>query len=114
MFGTREYFQGRLLYYFLWGYVKTLVYADKTETIDNLEDNICHVIADIRAQMLEKIIENWTFRLDYVVEVVRQKSYLNYNAERLFLNKVNFLSILKFILVLFHFNHTSKKNTRYL
>ncbi|GFU72317.1 uncharacterized protein TNCV_4715281 [Trichonephila clavipes] len=51
--------------YFLWGYVKSLVYADKPQTLDHLEDNISGVIADIRPQMLEKVIENWTSRLDY-------------------------------------------------
>ncbi|GFY15480.1 uncharacterized protein TNCV_1572911 [Trichonephila clavipes] len=55
-----------LLDYFLWGYVKSLVYADKPQTLDHLEDNICRVIADIRPQMLEKVIENWTSRLDYI------------------------------------------------
>ncbi|GFY32099.1 pyruvate kinase [Trichonephila clavipes] len=44
--------------YFLWGYVKSLVYADKPQMLDHSEDNICHVIADIRPQMLEKVIEN--------------------------------------------------------
>ncbi|GFW66331.1 DUF4817 domain-containing protein [Trichonephila clavipes] len=44
--------------YFLWGYVKSLVYADKPQTLDHLEDNIRRVIADIRLQMLEKVIEN--------------------------------------------------------
>ncbi|GFV52000.1 uncharacterized protein TNCV_1323531 [Trichonephila clavipes] len=39
--------------YFLWGYVKSLVYADKPQTLDHLEDNIRRVIADIRPQMLE-------------------------------------------------------------
>ncbi|GFW22334.1 hypothetical protein TNCV_1430881 [Trichonephila clavipes] len=53
-------------YYFLWGYVKSLVYADKPQTLDHLEDNIRRVIADIRTQMLEKVIENWTSRLDYI------------------------------------------------
>ncbi|GFW61134.1 uncharacterized protein TNCV_4873441 [Trichonephila clavipes] len=53
-------------YYFLWGYVKPLVYADKPQTLDHLEDNIRRVIADIRPQMLEKVIENWTSRLDYI------------------------------------------------
>ncbi|GFT95430.1 putative transposable element [Trichonephila clavipes] len=48
------------LYYFLWGYVKSLVYADKPQTLDHLEVNIRRVIADIRPQMLEKVIENWT------------------------------------------------------
>ncbi|GFU59376.1 uncharacterized protein TNCV_2299411 [Trichonephila clavipes] len=51
---------------FLWGYVKSLVYADKPQTLDHLEDNIRRVIADIRPQMLEKVIENWTSRLDYI------------------------------------------------
>ncbi|GFW71552.1 putative transposase [Trichonephila clavipes] len=52
--------------YFLWGYVKSLVYADKPQTLDHLEDNIRRVIADIRPHMLEKVIENWTSRLDYI------------------------------------------------
>ncbi|GFT99899.1 DUF4817 domain-containing protein [Trichonephila clavipes] len=52
--------------YFLRGYVKSLVYADKPQTLDHLEDNIRRVIADIRPQMLEKVIENWTSRLDYI------------------------------------------------
>ncbi|GFT53097.1 transposable element Tc3 transposase [Trichonephila clavipes] len=52
--------------YFLWDYVKSLVYADKPKTLDHLEDNIRRVIADIRPQMLEKVIENWTSRLDYI------------------------------------------------
>ncbi|GFV53621.1 putative transposable element [Trichonephila clavipes] len=54
--------------YFLWGYVKSLLYADKPQTLDHLEDNIRRVIADIRPQMLEKVIENWTSRLDYIRE----------------------------------------------
>ncbi|GFY31418.1 transposable element Tcb2 transposase [Trichonephila clavipes] len=53
--------------YFLLGYVKSLVYADKPQTLDHLEDNIRRVIADIRPQMLEKVIENWTSRLDYIL-----------------------------------------------
>ncbi|GFS77301.1 uncharacterized protein TNCV_3758811 [Trichonephila clavipes] len=72
--------------YFLWGYVKSLVYADKPQTLDHLEYNIRRVIADIRPQMLEKVIENWTSRLDYsepAVAVICQKSYLKCNAIRL-------------------------------
>ncbi|GFT63934.1 uncharacterized protein TNCV_2314171 [Trichonephila clavipes] len=52
--------------YFLWRYVKSLVYADKPQTLDHLEDNIRRVIADIWPQMLEKVIENWTSILDYI------------------------------------------------
>ncbi|GFU42892.1 hypothetical protein TNCV_3140541 [Trichonephila clavipes] len=44
----------------------SLVYADKPQTPDHLEDNIRRVIADIRPQMLEKVIENWTPRSDYI------------------------------------------------
>ncbi|GFU63948.1 hypothetical protein TNCV_1939731 [Trichonephila clavipes] len=72
--------------YFLWGYVKSLVYADKPQTLDHLEDNIRRVIADIRPQMLEKVIENWTSRLDYFRAsrgILCQKSYLKFNATRL-------------------------------
>ncbi|GFV56234.1 transposable element Tc3 transposase [Trichonephila clavipes] len=52
--------------YFLWRYVKSLVYADKPQTLDHLEYNIRRVIADIRPQMLVKVIENWTYRLDCI------------------------------------------------
>ncbi|GFT66572.1 transposable element Tc3 transposase [Trichonephila clavipes] len=52
--------------YFLWGYVKSVVYADKPQTLDHLEDNIHRVIADKRPQMLEKVIENWTSIWDYI------------------------------------------------
>ncbi|GFX77924.1 uncharacterized protein TNCV_909411 [Trichonephila clavipes] len=72
--------------YFLWGYVKSLVYAEKPQTLDHLEDNIRHVIADIRPQMLEKVIENWTSRLDYILvsrsSPICQKSYLKYFKEK--------------------------------
>ncbi|GFT19293.1 putative DD41D transposase [Trichonephila clavipes] len=40
--------------------------ADKPQTLDHLEDNIRRVIADIRLQMLEKVIEKLTSRLDYI------------------------------------------------
>ncbi|GFT04223.1 uncharacterized protein TNCV_1928221 [Trichonephila clavipes] len=52
--------------YFLWVYVKSLVYAEKPQTLDHLEDNIRRLIADIRPQMLQKVIESWTSRLDYI------------------------------------------------
>ncbi|GFW44832.1 putative transposable element [Trichonephila clavipes] len=33
--------------YFLWGYVKSLVYVDKPQTLDHLEDNIRRVIGNV-------------------------------------------------------------------
>ncbi|GFU23007.1 uncharacterized protein TNCV_3946781 [Trichonephila clavipes] len=83
--------------YFLWGYVKSLVYADKPQTLDHLEDNIRRVIADIRPQMLEKVIEIWTSRFwttsEPAVAVICQKSYLKCNATRLFFELKKFMSI---------------------
>ncbi|GFT50199.1 transposable element Tc3 transposase [Trichonephila clavipes] len=52
--------------YFLWGYVKSLVFVDKPQTLDHWEGNIRRVIADIRPQIMEKVIENWTARLGYI------------------------------------------------
>ncbi|GFV51974.1 uncharacterized protein TNCV_1323271 [Trichonephila clavipes] len=63
---------------FLWGYVKSLVYADKPQTLDHLEDNIRRVIADIRPQMLEKVIEIWTSRLDYIRAAVAHSKTSTY------------------------------------
>ncbi|GFU31577.1 uncharacterized protein TNCV_3539621 [Trichonephila clavipes] len=58
--------QPMVIDYFLWDNVKSLVYADTPQTLDHLEDNISRVIADIRPQMVEKVFENWTSRLDYI------------------------------------------------
>ena len=52
--------------YFLWGHLQSLVYVDKPATIDALETNIQRVIAEIRPQMLEKMVENWTSRITFV------------------------------------------------
>ncbi|GFW42188.1 uncharacterized protein TNCV_1206441 [Trichonephila clavipes] len=72
--------------YFLWDYVKSLVYADKPQTLDHLEDNIRRVIADIRPEMLEKSSKigrpDWTTS-EPAVAVLCQKSYLKCNATRL-------------------------------
>ena len=43
--------------YFLWGHVKAHVYTDKPASIDALEDN---------AEMLEKVYQNWTKRINYL------------------------------------------------
>ncbi|GFX58807.1 transposable element Tc3 transposase [Trichonephila clavipes] len=67
--------------YFLWGYVKSLVYVDKPQTLDHLEYNIRRVIADIRPQMLKKSSKigrpDWTTS-EPAVAVICQKSYLKY------------------------------------
>ncbi|GFY17726.1 putative transposable element [Trichonephila clavipes] len=64
----------------------SLVYADKPQTLDHLEDNIRRVIADIRPQMLAKSSKigrpDWTTS-EPAMAVICQKSYLKCNATRL-------------------------------
>jgi len=55
-----------VLDFFLWGYVKSKVYMDKPATIEALEANITRVIDQIPLEMLERVIENWNFRMDHV------------------------------------------------
>ncbi|GFV11492.1 uncharacterized protein TNCV_3374131 [Trichonephila clavipes] len=73
--------------YFLWELCKVIgLCPDKPQALDHLEDNIRRVIADIRPQMLEKVIENWTSdwtTSEPAVAVIYQKSYLKCNATRL-------------------------------
>lgn len=51
--------------YFLWGYVKSLVYANKPATLDALENNIRVAIGAVTPQMLDHVIQNWTTRLQH-------------------------------------------------
>ncbi|KAK9891522.1 hypothetical protein WA026_014759 [Henosepilachna vigintioctopunctata] len=53
--------------YFLWGYVKSLVYVDKPNTIEALQDNITRVIRGIQTEILGKVTQNWTFRMDHLI-----------------------------------------------
>ena len=47
----------------MWGYLKSLVYANKPQTIDALEINIERAIGDIRADLCEKVCKNWAHRM---------------------------------------------------
>ncbi|GFY08826.1 uncharacterized protein TNCV_4660191 [Trichonephila clavipes] len=72
--------------YFLWGYVKSLVYADKPQTLDHLEDNIRRVIAVYGHKCWKKSSKigrsDWT-TFEPAMAVLCQKSYLKCNATRL-------------------------------
>jgi len=48
---------------FLWGYHKSQVYANKPPIIDALKVNITNTIQQIQADLCDKVIENWTFRI---------------------------------------------------
>ena len=52
--------------YFLWGYAKSLVYANNPATLEALEANIVRVIQDIRPPLLEKVTQNWSDRMLFV------------------------------------------------
>jgi len=51
--------------YFLWGAVKDKCYANHPETIDDLKHEIEVAIDDIRAETIEKVLENWVDRMGY-------------------------------------------------
>ena len=52
--------------YFSWDCVKAYVYTDKPASIDALEDNIEAFIRKIRAEMLERVCQNWTKRMEHL------------------------------------------------
>ncbi|GFX09863.1 hypothetical protein TNCV_3565411 [Trichonephila clavipes] len=68
--------------YFLWGYVKSLVYADKPQMLDHLENNI-HRFRHKCCKKSPKIGRpDWT-TFEPAVAVLCQKSYLKCNTTRL-------------------------------
>ena len=53
--------------YFLWGYVRSRVYVNKTTTLEGLEVNINPVINEIRPEIFEKLIKNWIDRMHFLM-----------------------------------------------
>ncbi|GFT81345.1 uncharacterized protein TNCV_3672411 [Trichonephila clavipes] len=72
--------------YFLWGYVKSLVYADKPQTLDRLKTTFAVLLPIYGHKCWKKSSKigrpDWTTSEPAVV-VLRQKSYLKCNASRL-------------------------------
>ena len=54
-----------LLDYYLRGAVKDKCYADKSDTIDALKDNIREAFGEIQLHTLDYVLKNWTDRLGY-------------------------------------------------
>ena len=54
----------RPLDFFLWGHIKSLVYANKPATLDDLKDNIQREIANVPVEMCARVVENWVQRID--------------------------------------------------
>ncbi|VVC38683.1 Hypothetical protein CINCED_3A002631 [Cinara cedri] len=49
--------------FFLWGFLKSQVYADKPKSTDDLKVNITQAIAQIQPYLCGRVIENWTTRI---------------------------------------------------
>lgn len=49
--------------YFLWGYLKSKVYANRPQTLDALRLNIERCIREITPDLLHKVFENWIRRI---------------------------------------------------
>ena len=61
--------------YYLWGVVKDKYYADKTETIDTLKDNIRKAIGEIQLHTNDNMLKNWIDCVGYYM--ARWGSHLN-------------------------------------
>ncbi|CAK9806570.1 hypothetical protein ANTPLA_LOCUS4939 [Anthophora plagiata] len=50
--------------FFLWGYLKSKVYASKPATIHDMKNNIRNEIDELNEQICQNVIENFDFRID--------------------------------------------------
>ena len=53
--------------FFLWGFLKSRVYANKPKTIEDLKDNIRTTMAAISPEMLVNVMENAKKRAHYCI-----------------------------------------------
>ena len=66
----QETFPGRIIShrgdinFFLWGYAKDRVYADKLSTLEHLKTNIRQIIAEISPNMCQEVDENYPKRIN--------------------------------------------------
>ena len=49
---------------FLWGHIKSLVYANKPASLDDLKDNNQREIANVPVEICARVLENWVQRID--------------------------------------------------
>ena len=61
--------------YYLWAAIKDKCYADKSETIDALKDNIREAIGEIQLHTINNVLKNWTARAGYYM--ASRGSHLN-------------------------------------
>ena len=61
--------------YYLWSAVKDKCYADNSETIDDLKDNIREAIGEIQLPTIDNVLKNWVDRVGYCM--ASRGSHLN-------------------------------------
>jgi len=54
--------------FFLWGYLKSIVYNDLPETLAHLKTNIRNAIAEIPVDMLQRVTQNFRNRLNQCID----------------------------------------------
>ena len=54
--------------FFLWGYLKSIVYNDRPETLAHLKTNIRNAIAEIPVDMLQRVTQNFRNRLNQCID----------------------------------------------
>ena len=52
--------------FFLWGYIKSVVYVNKPDSTESLKANIVHAIDKISPELCEKVSKNWVDRIHFV------------------------------------------------
>ena len=57
--------------FFLWGYLKDVVYVNRPQTIQELKNNITHEISQIPREMRESVMKNFQKRLEVCLDVMR-------------------------------------------
>ncbi|XP_018338827.1 PREDICTED: uncharacterized protein LOC108746509 isoform X2 [Trachymyrmex septentrionalis] len=67
---TQRAFRARLTPcdFFLWGYLKSIVYNDRPETLAHLKTNIRNAIAEIPVDMLQRVTQNFRNRLNQCID----------------------------------------------
>ena len=50
--------------FFLWGYIKNIVYAEKIRNIQQLQERITSAIESVARDMIQKTLQEIEFRLD--------------------------------------------------
>ena len=55
--------------FFLWGYLKSIVYVDRPRTLGQLKDNIRRAIAEIPLDMLQRVHQNFRNRVFQCIDI---------------------------------------------